>query len=237
MGNSNERSSLCPPLNTGGLHGEEAGASSMGGRLRHKCRANPGPHPSHIFPSTLPPPHFLSSSHLGVHGDAVLGAVRQQVLPALVALDELGVPPRRNHLQPGVKGLTAHLEPDLVVALPPGPAHDKAGLLGVRDLDHLLRDHGRGVARVDALVSAAGYGLGLDGVKVLVVLPHLAQKVTTSKPFSHSHLRMTDVSWGSRGKELRYGYYRTVPTYPDFYFDFQKCPGAQFLLSLVTASL
>ena len=77
----------------------------------------------------------------------MLGAVRQQVLPALEALDEIGVPPRRNQLQPGVEGLAAHLEPDLFVALPRRPVHDEAGVLGLRDPDHLLRDaragHGR----------------------------------------------------------------------------------------------
>ena len=136
---------------------------------------------------------------LGVDGDAVLGAVRQQVGPALEALDELGVPPGGDGLDPRVEGLGAHLEADLVVPLPGRAVGNVRRPLLLGDADHLLGNAGAGdggaqevpplvdgvaldgveyvvldelLAKVgdDALEGAARDGLGLDGLEVLVVL-------------------------------------------------------------------
>ena len=136
---------------------------------------------------------------LGVDRDAVLGAVRQQVLPPLEALDELRVAPRGDAPDLRVEGLRAHLEADLVVALPGRAVGDVTRPLGLGYADHLLGDAGTGHGRAEevpplvdgvalerledvvldellpevgdhALDGAAGDGLGLDGLEVLVVL-------------------------------------------------------------------
>ena len=137
---------------------------------------------------------------LRVHRYSVLGAVREQVAPALERLDELGIAPGCDGLDLRVECLGAHLESHLIVALAGGTVRDVKRPLLLRDADHLLGDartgHGRaeevpslvyGVALErlvyvildeflpqvghDALGRSRVRGLDLDGLEILVLLP------------------------------------------------------------------
>jgi hypothetical protein len=101
---------------------------------------------------------------LGVDGDAVLLAVVEQVRPALEALDELGVPPRRDAADLGRERLRAHLEADLVVALAGGAVSHELGAVVARDGDLVLRDHGAREARAHE-VAALVERVALDGLE------------------------------------------------------------------------
>ena len=136
---------------------------------------------------------------LGIDGDAVLGAVGEQVLAALEALNEFGITPRGNGLDGGGECLCAHLEAHLVISLSGGSVGNVLSSLFVGDADHFLGNAWTGnggaeqVAALvdgvaldslkdivldkvgaevgdDALEGAAGDSLGLDGREVLFVL-------------------------------------------------------------------
>jgi len=140
---------------------------------------------------------------LGIHGNAVLGAVSQKVLSALERLNELGIAPRSDGFDLGIKSLGAHFETNLIVSLSGGAVSDVCGSLLGGDAYHLLGDAGTGdrcskqvfslvdgvalegledvvgdefFAEVgdDAFEGAAVDGLGLDGLEVLVVLADIS---------------------------------------------------------------
>ena len=84
---------------------------------------------------------------LGIHWNAMLGAVRQQIRSPLERFDEFGISPRGDGPDLGVQGLGAHFESHLIVPLPGGAVgHVGRPLLG-GDAHHLLGDarprHGR----------------------------------------------------------------------------------------------
>jgi len=109
---------------------------------------------------------------LGVDGDAVLGAVGQEVAAALEGLNELGITPRGDTLDGGAQGLAAHFEANLVVSLTGGSVRDESAAFLAGDADHLLGNAGTcngGTKKVPSFVQAVTFD-GLEDVVINKVL-------------------------------------------------------------------
>mmetsp|Transcript_16074 Transcript_16074/g.24382 ORF Transcript_16074/g.24382 Transcript_16074/m.24382 type:complete len:444 (-) Transcript_16074:61-1392(-) len=142
---------------------------------------------------------------LGIHGNTVFCAVRQQILTPLERFDELRITPRSDGLHPRIKRLRTHLKPNLIISLSGSTVSHVLRPLLFSDAHHLFGNAGTGhgcseqvlsfvdgialngfedvvfdevLAKVgdNAFEGTAGDGLRLDGFEVLVVLADIGAK-------------------------------------------------------------
>lgn len=105
---------------------------------------------------------------LGVDGNAVLGAVGQQIGASLEGLDEFSITPRSDGGDGGAKRLCAHFEAHLVISLAGGSVSNVLGALFNGNANHLLgnaRTSNGGSEQVARLVN----GVALDGFKDVIL--------------------------------------------------------------------
>ena len=111
---------------------------------------------------------------LGVNGNAVLGAVGEQVLASLERLNELGITPRSNALDGGGKGLAAHFEANLVVSLSSGSVTNVSASFLIGDTNHFLGDARASDGSSEEVASLVD-SVGLDGFEDVVIDVVLAE--------------------------------------------------------------
>ena len=111
---------------------------------------------------------------LGVNGNAVLGAVGQQIGASLEGLDEFSIAPRSDGGDGGAERLCAHFEAHLVISLAGGSVSNVLGSLFDGNADHLLGNAGPGDGRSQQIAGFVN-GVALDGFKDVILGKVLAE--------------------------------------------------------------